>query len=167
MRGRLHLQLLDGAGNTLAERRGSNAVMRTGGDLMAKLFAGQGVAISHMGVGTDDTPESGDFSTVALKNESVGDLPALSGLTEVAIAPEAFNFTTDLEQRVVRVRVRASLPAAAAVGTVREAGLIARSDDSTTLYNRITFAPLTKGNDHELTLFWEVSFPYGDLSFMP
>ena len=34
------------------------------------------------------------------------------------------------------------------------------------LYNRVTFAPVTKGDDHELTLFWEVEFPFGDLQWL-
>jgi hypothetical protein len=35
------------------------------------------------------------------------------------------------------------------------------------LYNRVTFAPIQKGDDHELTLFWEITFPYGDLQWLP
>jgi hypothetical protein len=27
----------------------------------------------------------------------------------------------------------------------------------------VVFPTISKGDDHELTLFWEVSFPYGDL----
>ena len=49
---------------------------------------------------------------------------------------------------------------------MREAGLLSRDGDAAILYNRVTFAPITKGNDHELTLFWEVSFPYGDLQWL-
>lgn len=164
MSGRLHMELVGRDGEQLAVRDGHNAVMRTGGDLVARLFAGQGAPITHMTVGTDDTPESGDFATTVLANDVVGGEPALTGGTEVAIPPEAFSFETDTARRVVKVRLRATLPAGAAVGTVREAGLLARTADSATLYNRITFAPLTKGDDHELTMFWEVSFPYGDLA---
>ena len=64
------------------------------------------------------------------------------------------------------VRVRGTIPAADAVGTLREAALMARSGDSVQLYNRVIFAPIEKGNDHELTLFWEVGFPYGDLQWL-
>ena len=67
---------------------------------------------------------------------------------------------------MVRVKLRGTLPAPAAVGTIREAGLISHDGDSAALYNRVTFAPITKGNDHELTMFWEVSFPYGDLQWL-
>jgi hypothetical protein len=166
MRGRLRMELRAG-GEVLAVREGCNAVMRTGGDLVAHLFAGQGAPITHMAVGTDDTPEGGDFATAALKNEAVGELPPLQGATDAAIAAEAFAFETDTARRVVKVRFRATLPANAAVGVVREAGLLSRGPAGDTLYNRITFAPITKGDDHELTMFWEVSFPYGDLAWMP
>jgi len=66
----------------------------------------------------------------------------------------------------VRVRVRGTVPAAAAVGTIREAALVSRSGDNATLYNRVTFSPIQKTDDHELTLFWEVGFPYGDLQWL-
>ncbi len=164
MSGRLHMELIGPDGRTLAVRDGHNAVMRTGGDLVARLFAGLGAPITHMAVGTDDTPESGDFATTALSNAAVGDIPPLAGATEAGIPSDAFSFETDAARRVVKVRARATLPAAAAVGVVREAGLISRGLDGATLYNRITFAPITKGDDHELTMFWEVSFPYGDLA---
>jgi hypothetical protein len=65
------------------------------------------------------------------------------------------------------VRIHATIPPDGAIGTVREAGLLARATpDAATLYNRVTFAPLAKHADHELTMFWEVSFPYGDLQWL-
>ena len=30
----------------------------------------------------------------------------------------------------------------------------------------MTFSPIEKTGDHELTLFWEVGFPYGDLQWL-
>ena len=64
------------------------------------------------------------------------------------------------------MRVRGTVPAAAAVGTIREAALLARDGDSVRLYNRVIFAPIEKAADHELTLFWEIAFPYGDLQWL-
>lgn len=69
------------------------------------------------------------------------------------------------KKRLVTVKIRGTMPNASAVGTIREAGLLSKGEGGTVLYNRVTFAPLTKGNDHELTLFWDVSFPYGDLQW--
>ena len=119
-----------------------------------------------MGVGTSNEPESEEYTTTALRNEAVGDGQPLESPTEAPIPLEAFTFTVDQARRMVRVRVRGTLPAAAAVGTVREAGLIARSSEGSILYNRVTFAPIVKGNDHELTMFWEITFPYGDLQWL-
>ena len=164
MRGHLRVELRSRTGELLDEREADNAVMQAGAGLIADLFAGRGVAITHMGVGTSDAPESDDFNTAALTVGTSGGQPELTGATEAPIPPEAFlPPAVDTTHRVVRVRIRATLPPEAAVGTVREAGLLARSDAGATLYNRITFAPLPKGADHELTLFWEISFPYGDL----
>lgn len=168
MRGRLHLEVRTPDGAVQTARRARNTVMRSGANLVATLFAGQGTPVTHMGVGTSDAdPDS--VTTAALTNEAVGDQPPLQGDAAVAIPPGVFAFETDDVRRVVRVRLRATLPAGAAVGTLREAGLLARpaeGDDADVLYNRVTFAPVSKGDDHELTMFWEVEFPFGDLQWL-
>jgi hypothetical protein len=164
MRAHLRVELSTRAGELLEVRQEYNSVMRAGAELIANLFAGKGAPITHMGVGTSDAPETEDYATAGLTNAP--DAP-LEGPTEAAIPPEAFLAPeVDTQRRLVRVRVRATLPPEAAVGTVREAGLLARSGDSAVLYNRVTFAPISKGDDHELTLFWEVTFPYGDLQWL-
>ncbi len=163
MRATVILELTDRrSGALLARRRAKNAVMQGGAGLIAALLSGQGSPITHMGVGTSDEPEPETFDRTAL---TLAD-GVLAGATEAAIAAE--NFTTEIDEtrRVVKLRVRATLPDEAAVGEVREAGLIARTGETDmVLYNRVTFDPITKGDDHELTLFWEVSFPYGDLQW--
>jgi hypothetical protein len=171
MKGQLFMQLRAPDGTLLAERRAHNAVMQSGGNLIARLFAGQlSAGITHMGVGTSDTPETDRYATSALSNP---DGPAaLSGGVEAAVAPEQISvLPPDETTRTVKVRIRATLPAGAGVGIIREAGLLSRAPANPpdgaapppVLYNRVVFAPLTKGDDHELTLFWEVTFPYGDL----
>ena len=153
MRAQLRIELRTREGPLIAERQAFNSVLRGGANLLARLFARQGTGITHMAVGTSDTPETEAFGTEALTEP-----------TEVAIAPEAFAIDPpDPVKRVVRVRVRATVPAAAAVGTIREAALMARDGGAATLYNRVVFSPIEKADDHELTLFWEVGFPYGDL----
>jgi hypothetical protein len=153
MRARLHLQLTDAGGRLVAEREAHNAVLQSGATLLARLFAAQGTGISHMAVGRSDAPETEAFATASL-----------SEATEVPVTADAFTIDApDPVRRVVRVRVRATVPAADAVGTLREAALVSRSGDATTLYNRVVFSPIEKGSDHELTLFWEIAFPYGDL----
>jgi hypothetical protein len=173
MRGQLVVRLCASDGTLVAERRAHNAVVQGGGALVARLFAGQlAGGITHMGVGTSDTPETDRYATSALANpDGAG---ALTGGTEVAISADQISVQPpDEATRTVKVRIRATLPAAAAVGTIREAGLISRPTvpgappeappQPSVLYNRVIFAPLTKGSDHDLTLFWEVTFPYGDL----
>lgn len=165
MKGFLILTLKDKQQGIFAERRGGNAVMRSGGEILARLFSGQGAGITHMGVGTSDEINADNFANTALSNEAVGDIPALQGETLTAIPNEAFTIIPDDVKRVIRVRLRATLPATAAVGTIREAGLLSVGTEASTLYNRIVFDPVVKGDDHELTMFWEVSFPYGDLQW--
>ena len=161
----LRVELRTLSGDVLEVREAHNAVMQSGARLVADLFAGRGTSITHMMVGTSDAPESETFSTPALTNDPsaplVGDLDA-------PIAADAFSAPEiDIDRRLVRIRVRGTLPANAAVGIVREAALVSRSGDVTTLYNRVILSPITKGNDHELTLFWEITFPYGDLQWLP
>ena len=167
MRARMELTLTAADGTTVARRRANNSVMRGGAELVARLFAGTGAPITHMGVGTSDAEETDAFATTALGNAADAGADPLAGDTEAPIPAESFTIATDETRRVVLVRVRATLPPAAAVGTVREAGLLSRHEGSDpVLYNRVTFAPIPKGSDHELTLFWEVTFPYGDLNWM-
>src|SRR5947207_694085 len=151
MRAVLRIEVRDGAGCLLAARESHNAVMRGGAQLLADLFSGKGKGITHMAVGTSDAPEPDDFSTAALTNAAVGDVAPLTGATEATIPAEAFASEADPVRRVVKVRVRGTMPPNAAIGTVREAGLISRAGDAAVLYNRVTFAPIVKGNDHELT----------------
>lgn len=149
-------------GRLIAERRTRNTVMASGAQIVAALFAGSGVPVTHMAVGISDaTPEDTGLTTLTNSGDD-----ALSGEVIAPVAPASIRFETDDVRRLVRVHMRATLPNAAAVGTIREAGLIARrpDPDGDTLYNRVTFAPIVKGDDHELTLFWEVEFPFGDLS---
>lgn len=168
MRALLQLDLTARDGRLVARRRAHNAVLRSGAELVARLFTGAGAGITHMGVGTSDAPESDAFSTPALTNAAAGGQPALTGTTEVELPDGTFanRVTLDEEHRLARVRFHATLPESAAVGTVREAGLLSRGAGDPVLYNRVIFAPVLKGDDHELTLFWEVSFPYGDLQWL-
>ena len=164
MRARMELTIATPDGAVAARRHARNSVMRAGAELVAQLFAGAGGPITHMGVGISDADESPAFDTKALSNEGAD---ALTGDTRAAIPSSAFTVTLDETRRVALVRVRATLPAAAAVGTVREAGLLSVPETGEpVLYNRVTFAPVSKASDHELTMFWEVSFPWGDLQWL-
>ena len=156
MRAFLRLELRRTNGGLITVREAHNSVLRGGAGLLANMFAMKSTGITHMAVGSSDAPESQDFATTALTNA-----------TEVTISPDAFQIDPpDPVKRVVRVRVQGTVPAALNLGTVREAGLVSHNGDTASLYNRVVFAPIDKAADHELTLFWEVGFPFGDLQWL-
>ncbi len=163
MKAKLHLTLTGPDGHVVGERRADNTVMTSGAQLIADLFAGTGSPITHLGVGTSDAAPD-DVGVTALSND--GDDGPLEGDTLGAIPADAFTTTVIPERRVVQVRVRGTLPDAAAVGRIREAGLVSQTESGTVLYNRVVFAPVDKRGDHELTLFWEIEFPFGDLQWL-
>lgn len=165
MKARLSIRLTALDGTLVTERHASNTVMASGARLIADLFAGTGGPITHMGVGTSDSAPD-DVQVESLSNAAQGDAPPLEGATLGAIPAEAFSATLVPERRVVQVRVRGTLPADAAIGRIREAGLVSQGGGGTVLYNRVVFAPVDKRDDHELTLFWEVEFPFGDLQWL-
>jgi hypothetical protein len=165
MRATVRLVVTAPDGGLVAERRAHNTVLVSGARLVADLFAGSGGAITHMGVGSSGE-NAGAVDTAALSNDDGAGQPALAGETTAAIPADRFDVTVDDERKRVVVRVRGTLPEPAAVGTIREAALVSRGAGGDVLYNRVVFAPLPKGDDHELTLFWEVEFPYGDLQWL-
>lgn len=156
MRAFLRVELRSTDGGLVTVREAHNSVLRGGAGLLADMFARKSTGITHMVVGSSDAPESQDFTTTKLADP-----------TEVPIAPEAFQIDPpDPVKRVVRVRVQGTIPASAELDTVREAGLVAHNGDTVLLYNRVVFAPIQKVAGHELTLFWEVGFPFGDLQWL-
>ena len=161
MHATLHLHLTDRRGRRVAARRVRNSVMQGGARLVAQLFSGEGGPITHMAVGASGDPTPDDFDVAALSPTVEGDATPLAGSLEAPVGP--FTIVPDITRRLMLVRVRATLPEAAAVGLVREAGLVAQVGEQRILYNRVTFPEVSKGDDHELTMFWEVTFPYGDL----
>lgn len=165
MRARVEVQLRDRGGALLAGRAAYNTVLRAGGQLIADLFTGSGGPITHMAVGTSDGDPT-SVAVTALGNDDGAGQPGLTGDTAVAIPAEAFTIEVDEPRSRVLVKVRATLPDAAAVGTLREAGLVSRQGGGDVLYNRVVFPPVDKGADHDLTLFWEIEFPFGDLQWL-
>ena len=165
MRATVRLELRNDTGDIIDVRRAKNSVMQSGAELLANLFTGKSSkGITHMGVGISGEPENDAFVRESLT--TAGDAPdALTGATDTPIAPADFTVKADADRRVIIVQGHATLPKAAAVGTLREAAL--RSQDAgTKLDTRVTFAPIKKQDDHELTMFWEVTFPYGDLNWL-
>lgn len=165
MRARLEVELRDRDGTLLARRAARNTVLRSGGQLIADLFRGAGGPITHMAVGTSDADPTSVAVTTLANDDGTGQ-PGITGDTAVAIPPEAITTSVDEVHGRVLVKIRATLPDAAAVGTLQEAGLLSRQGAGDVLYNRVVFPAVDKGADHDLTLFWEVEFPFGDLQWL-
>lgn len=162
----LTVELRDGDGAVVTRRRAHNAVLSAGAELIADLFRGAGAGpINRMSVGANPTPEVPPFATTDLAAGSP-ETGALSGPRDVVLGPDAFAVTVDAEQRRVVVTARVVLPAGddtALQGPVAESALLHESADGTRrLYNRVTFEPVEKRSEQELSLYWEIGFPFGD-----
>ena len=158
MRGSVTLRLTDRGGAVVYERRERNRIVRTGRDLVAKLFAGapgqtQPTRVTHMGVGTDGTDPTDD-QTALLKER-----PAREGVARKPIEEVAFSEFTDAGVRRVRVTLRAVFDFEEANGTdpLREAGVFTAASGGV-MYNRVTFKDVTKTNAFKLTLLWDITF---------
>lgn len=165
MKAELHLAVTTADGVKVDERRSANTVLASGAQLIANLFSGTGSPITHMGVGTSDAAPD-DVDVVALTNDVNGVDPPLEGDTLGPIPNDAFVAAVVPERRVVQLRIRCTIPPDAAIGRIREAGLVSQTPGGTVLYNRVVFAPVDKRDDHDLTLFWEIEFPFGDLQWL-
>lgn len=154
----------DPGGRVSARRRAGNAVLESGALLVADLFrGGPGGAVTHMTVGADPTPEVPPFTTptLAVSHPETGEL---TGERDVAVAVDGFTVTVQADEHRIALAARVVLPGApdGLRGPVAEAALVHISGDGERrLYNRVTFEPLDKRADQELSLYWEVFFPYG------
>jgi hypothetical protein len=168
--GTLTIELRAPGGEVALRRRARNTVVRGGAEVVAGLFAGTlTTPVNGMAVGTNAQPLAPPYD---LKGLAVVDETgqALSGPTAVAIAASDVQVTTLASEMRVLVSVRGVLPKEAALahdgGTsfVSEAALGVLAPDGKSLariYNRVIFDPVPKGKEHELALYWEISFPYG------
>lgn len=153
MRGSVTLLLTDREGAVVFERRQHNRIVKTGRDLVAKLFAGapgqtQPTRVTHMGVGTDGTDPTDD-QTALLKER-----PPRKVIEEVAFAE-----FVDAGVKRVRVTLRAVFDFEEANGAepLREAAVF-NAAAAGVMYNRVTFKDVTKTNAFKLTLLWDITF---------
>ena len=151
LRGRMRLEVR--AGEVVARRQAENIVLRAGAQLVAGLAAG--VAGLHpinrlqVGFGT----EVAAVEATALTGPS-GTIPAEA--LRAPIAPGAFGVDTSTAG-VVKLVITTPFNPTVDLDAVSEAGLL--SDD--TLYNQVVFEPITLKAGQEISLFWEIDFPYG------
>ncbi|HEX8474427.1 MAG TPA: hypothetical protein VF666_10370 [Pyrinomonadaceae bacterium] len=160
MRGHLTLLITDREGRIIDERRQHNHIVKTGRELVAKLFAGSKggappSAVTHMGVGTDATPPNDD-QTALIKPRNVKDTVQRKQIDEITY--------TDFTETTTGVkRVRASLKAifdfeeANGTEALREAGIFTAVSGGV-MYNRVVFDAVTKTNAFKLTLLWDITF---------
>ena len=152
--GRLLLAVCQ-AGETVVRRRAQNIVLERGAHLLASLFAGaDGTGpIDRMGVGF--AQEAADVTTTGLKAPDDPDIPAAA--LSSAVEADDFTIATDPDARLVRVTVAALFKPSTELKGVTEAGLFAGER----LYNQVVFEPVTLHPGQDVTLFWEIDFPFG------
>jgi hypothetical protein len=170
IRGTLTIELRDDRGEVVLRRRANNTVVRSGAELIAALFAGRSTAaVNGMGVGTNAMPLAPPYEATALTlTDAAGG--TLSGPTAAALAAEDVKIETLAAEMRVRVSIRGLIPkngalasdgGTAMLGESALGALAADGSKLTTIYNRVVFEPVPKSKDHELALYWEISFPYG------
>jgi hypothetical protein len=170
IQGSLRLELRDDAGRVVLVRRAHNTVLRSGAELVAQLFAGAATTpVNGMAVGTNAQPPGPPYEVAKLTTVDDTGQP-LEGGTAVAVQGADVKVETLADERRVLVSLRAVVPKGAAVAHagaafLAEAALGALANDGsqlTKIYNRVVFDPVPKGREHELALYWEISFPYGE-----
>jgi hypothetical protein len=143
-------------GTLLAERHAGNMVLRGGAAIIANLFTGAGSAkpIDTIGIGFAKLP--GDAELIQLTpppDPAAGIKPEE---LRTPLPPESFTIAAD-QAGAVQVRVAARFKPTRELADVSEAGLLA--GDS--LYNQVIFEPVTLSTGQDVTLFWQIDFPFG------
>ena len=147
--GRLTLRMSDREGRVVHEAVAHNDITIHGRDLVARLFNAELAAtpiprVTQIGLGSG----GGAFD------------PEANGLErELGFTP----ITTFENETVVeggrsrkRLRLTGELAEGDVNGELREAGLF--TEDGKVMYNRVTFATITKTDQFKLTLVWEITF---------
>lgn len=168
--GRLRVEARDEQGRSIATRTSSNVVVRSGAELLARLITGaSGGPINGFAVGVGRRALSAPYELAELTLIDETGEP-LKGPTAAPFAADAFKVETLADEQRVRITVRGVLPAAAALAQdggrveIAEAALGVLDDAGAKLahiYNHVVFDPIPKESEHELVLYWEISFPYG------
>lgn len=160
-----------GGGAPLLVRRGRNAVLRGGAELLAALFAGAAATpINGAMVGIGEEPPNPPYEAGPTLTDGAGVVRLLR--PTAVVAPADCTVETIAAEFRVRVTVRALLPAANAVDPTDAAARVELTEAAlgvldaagtglARIYNRVVFEPVPKTDAHELALFFEIDFPYG------
>lgn len=160
MRGSLTLQITDSEGRVVREQQYHNRIVKTGRELVAKLFAGVSsgtppARVTHMAVGTNATPPA-DNQTALLAERAPRKeiLPADVTYTEFDEPVPGGGVV-----RRVRVTLKVVFDFGEANGNdpLREAGIFTAATGGI-MYNRVVFADVNKTLAFKLTLLWDITF---------
>jgi hypothetical protein len=167
----LRVELREVGGPPLLRRVAHNVVARSGAELLAGLFTGGQVkAIDAVAVGIGEEPNGPPYELAGLTLARPGGQPLISK-SVIAIDPAGFEVETLDQELRVRVSLRTLIPADMAVHPdpaieavdIAEAalGVAGAGEGLARVYNRVVFEPFRKARKHEVSLYWEISFPYG------
>ncbi|MEM8897225.1 MAG: hypothetical protein AAGC85_03940 [Bacteroidota bacterium] len=161
MRGKLLIKTFDLEGNLLDQQQANNKIVLGGRDFVANLVRGQIVdptpnAIAFMGIGEDGTPTD--------EEGGVGISDLVDPIARRPLNPfqSADIFVDNSDPANPRTGLRMSIdlppndPDFDGRG-LQEAGLFTAVTDGV-MYNRVTFAVITKSANVQLSLIWEVLF---------
>ena len=151
IRGRLTIELRNSEGKRVDGLVVNNVITMAGKGLLAQMFTGaaQGRPELSIAVGKGDSVASADDT--ALENK----------VDEAVATTPPIRFEEDEGEQKVVATVTATLPA---TGTgieqqLSEAGVIIRlPGQDPVLYNRVTFPVVTKTENLEMAMTWEVMF---------
>lgn len=153
--GRLTLRLHTPDGRVVDERVAHNDITLAGRQLVARLFNGtvqeQVPRVSRMCVGGSDVGFKADQTA----------LGAAIGCVPIDSVEESTVNDSDSRPRK-RLRITGELGTGQCNGELREAGLFTAKNDrdpaAEVMYNRVTFKPINKSPEFQLTLVWDILF---------
>lgn len=145
--GILTITLRDAAGRVVDERKADNLITNAGRELLGRLWTG-GVQLDAssmaIAIGTGDAPEKVEDTALAAR---------VAAAAASAAAPVA-----DGAQMKVTVTATHKGAGLAETQKVCEAGIELTAAGGTVLYNRVTFPPINRTPNLDMTLSWEVLF---------
>ena len=151
MKGRLTLRRTNTVGNLVEQRQVGNAIVLGGRDLVSKLFIGEQVAtIKYVAVGT------GVSVVDPLSNDQLDNELFRKELEHIELVKDPVS-VDEGDSRRMKVVLSADLGFEEGNGELTEAGLF-NDEVEGVMYNRVTFPPINKTKDFQLTLIWEILF---------
>ncbi len=169
--GSLIAELREPGGPVICRREAHNTVLRSGAELIADLLSGRAsTPINAVAVGIDPEPSAPPYErtslTIAIDGTPViGNVAQPLTITDAEPQVASDDFQIKLRFRsVLAPGMGAPLDETQVAADIGEAALGVLAEDGLSLariYNRVVFEPIPKRREHELSLYWEISIPYG------